>query len=82
MKRPPTPMPATARPTMRALLLCAVAHTKDLSHDMSAPAIRPARTHLPKLKDSDGREKGILDLVRVSAEACQWRTGHGLDNIR
>lgn len=34
-KRPPTPIPATALPTIRAVLLGAVAHTRELASVIS-----------------------------------------------
>jgi hypothetical protein len=74
-------MPAIARPIIRALLLCAVAQTKDLSHDVSAHrahAKDQAPMHLRKLEDGNSGEEDVFDLVCVSRRSfagSQSRSG-------
>jgi hypothetical protein len=66
VNRPPAPIPAMARPMIRALLLCAVAHTKDLKHDVLVHARKQAPMHLPKLKNGNSGEEDVFDLICVS----------------
>jgi hypothetical protein len=51
---------------IRALLLCAVAHTKDLSHDLSAHARNQALMHLPELENGNSGEEDVFNLASVS----------------
>ena len=59
---PPVPSPAIALPTMRATLLGATPHTREL-RDVSALCFREGKENDgPKFEDADGRQEGPFDL--------------------
>lgn len=64
---PATPAPAIARPTIRAVLLCAVAHTRDLDAKRISQGWRPFNSgNSPKFENAYGDEEDRFDLRLVS----------------
>ena len=64
---PETPAPAIARPMIRAVLLCAVAHTRDLGVKDQRSWRFPILSNSPEFENAYGDEEDCFDLQRVSA---------------